>query len=123
MAEIAKVFEVSVEEAGDYIFSPAGVVIVFRNQQFQVFTESARHNFLRRVLTRHPWDKLLTAVTEHGVSVRLRDVTEDVSNKIGLDAMSTEAVLEACYESNPLQLFFLRRHFSNSPSQANMPPS
>lgn len=123
MSEIKHIFEIHVEAAGDYIFSQAGIIIVFQNQQFRVFSESAQHNFLRRVVSRHPWNKLFETVTEQGTSIRLRDVTDDVTNKIGFDEMTTEAVLKTCYRTNPRQLFFLRRYFSNSPSQANMPPS
>jgi hypothetical protein len=122
MAEITRVFEISVEAPGDYIFTPVGIVMIFRNQQFQVYSESAQHNFLRRVLHRHPWDQLLTGVKERGSNVRLRDLTEEIENKIGLDTDSTEAVLELCYRMNPRQLFFLQRYFSSDPSQANIPP-
>ncbi|UNO47421.1 hypothetical protein [Alicyclobacillus acidoterrestris] len=125
MPEITRIMEISVEEAGDYIFTPAGVLITYRTGQFRVFSESARHNFLRRVVSRHPWDELLSdAVVERGASVRLRDVTAEIDEKIGPDELSTEAVLELCYRTNPRQLFFLRRYFeANSPSQTSMPPS
>ncbi|MFB5191226.1 hypothetical protein [Alicyclobacillus fastidiosus] len=124
MPEIKRIMEISVEEAGDYIFTPAGVLITYRTDQFRVFAESARHNFLRRVVSKYPWENLLDVVVEQGTSVRLRDVTEELNTKIGSDEMSTEAVLEFCYRSNPRQLFFLRRYFDDSsPSQASMPPS
>ncbi|MFD1675131.1 hypothetical protein [Alicyclobacillus fodiniaquatilis] len=123
MAEIVQILELSVEEAGDYIFSPAGIVMVFKNKRFQLFTESARHNFLRRIVTRHSWEQLFETVNDGGTSARLRDITEEVANKSGPDELSIEAVLQICYDTNPRQLFFLQRYFTNSPSQASMPPS
>lgn len=125
MAEIVQILELSVEEAGDYIFSPAGIVMVFKNKRFQLFSESARHNFLRRILTRHSWEQLLETVNDGdgGASARLRDITEEVMQKSGPDELSIEAVLQICYDTNPRQLFFLQRYFTNSPSQASMPPS
>lgn len=123
MPKITQVYEVSVEDPGDYIFTPSGIVIALENGQFQVYSENARHNFLRRTLMRHDWDKLLLdSVAEQGSAVRLRDVTKDLTKNMGFSTWSTEAVLETCYEMNPRQLFFLRR-YSTSPSQTNMPPS
>lgn len=123
MPQIESVFEVSIEEAGDYIFSPVGIVILFRNKQFTVYSESARHNFIRRVVSRYPWPELLKTVTHQDANMRLRELTAELQQKTGLDELSTEAVLQTCYDMNPRQLFFLRRYLSSSPSQTNMPPS
>lgn len=110
MSEIAKVYEISVEPSGDYIFTASGVVVLYQNGRFRVYSESAKHNFLRRAISRHAWAELLETVVEQDTSVRLRDVTDDVQNKYGPSAISTEAVLSICYKSNPKQLFFLERY-------------
>lgn len=121
MAKIAQVFEASIEEQGDYIFTPSGLVILLQNGNFHIYSESARHNFLRRACMRHSWEDLREGVKEQDLYVRIRDVTEELSRKIDPDDWTVEAVLETCYSQNPRQLFFLRR-YSSSPSQINMPP-
>lgn len=122
MPKIRNVYEISVEESGDYIFTPTGVVIVLENGQFSVYSESARHNFLRRALMRYPWDQMLyESAEEQDISVRLRDMTEEIAKKIGTGPWGTDAILQTCYDMNPRQLFFLQR-YSTSPSQTNMPP-
>lgn len=123
MAEITQVFEISVEHAGDYIFIPAGILIIYQQGRFKVFSESAQHNFLRRTISRYPWPSLLNTVVENGTSVRLKDILDEIEHKNGFSALSTETVLEICYEANPRQLFFLQRYLSDSPSHTNMPPS
>lgn len=123
MAEITHIFDIGVEFAGDYIFTPAGILIVYQQGRFKIFSESAQHNFLRRTISRHPWTALLDTVVERGTSVRLRDITDEIEDKNGFSELNTETVLEMCYEANPRQLFFLRRYLSESPSQTNMPPS
>ncbi|WP_157071001.1 hypothetical protein [Alicyclobacillus acidiphilus] len=121
MAKITRIFEASIEEQGDYIFTPSGVVLLLHNGNFLIYSESARHNFLRRTCMRHGWDDLVEGVREQGLYVRIRDVTNDVQKRLDPDTWSVEAVLDTWYSQNPRQLFFLQR-YSSSPSQTNIPP-
>ncbi len=106
---IDKVYVLSIEEPGDFVFQPAGVVIVFENRHFQVYSTSADHNRLRATLHRYAWGDLELGVSHQGTDYRLEDVTEDTARHGWVHAGSTPQILRWLYENNPRQLFFLAR--------------
>ncbi|EJY56425.1 hypothetical protein URH17368_0950 [Alicyclobacillus hesperidum URH17-3-68] len=122
MAKIRRIFEASIEEAGDYIFTPSGVIILMESGDFQIYSESARHNLLRRTCMRYAWDQLVDGVKVDELNIRIRDITADLRRRLDSEnEWTTDEILKTWYEQNPRQLFFLRR-YSSSPSHTNMPP-
>jgi hypothetical protein len=107
---LRKVCLLSVEEPGDYIFTPAGVVIVTERAQFNLYCVSANHNVYRAALLRLDWTKLERGAEFRGRSFRLEDITADMAQLGWTHASAIPDILRHLYESNPRHLFFLQRY-------------
>ncbi|WP_026961965.1 hypothetical protein [Alicyclobacillus herbarius] len=106
---IDKIYILSVEEPGDFVFSPAGVVILLENKHFKVYSSSSEHNRYRATLQRYSWKELEDGIHHRGADYRLEDVTADMARHGWVDASSTPDILHCLYETNPRQMFFLKR--------------
>jgi hypothetical protein len=99
----------SVEEPGDYLFEPAGVVILLHNRHYQVYCTSANHNRFKAALNRFAWGDLENGVVYRETSYRLTDVTQEMARRGWLEADNTPDILRHLYEENPRHLFFLAK--------------
>lgn len=111
--EITRVYILSVEEPGDFIFTPGGAIVLFANGQFKVFCVPSSHNLFRAALNRHSWEQLEKGIEYKGAEFRVDDVTTDMTNKGWTHASSIPLILRNLYESNPRHLFFLERFVSD----------
>lgn len=107
---LKEVYILSVEPPGDYIFTPAGVVIVLQNDTFKVYCVSSSHNLYRAALHKHSWEQL-----EHGVlfresEFRLTSITDEMKERGWTHGDSIPAILSYLHACNPMHLFFLQRH-------------
>lgn len=109
--DLRRVYLLSTEESGDYIFSLSGVVVVMEHQhQFHVYCPSAQHNLYRAALQRHQWEDLVHGVRFRGVEFRLEDLTREMAQHGWTQSSAIPRILRHLYESNQRQLFFLERH-------------
>ncbi|OFW74874.1 MAG: hypothetical protein A2201_04795 [Alicyclobacillus sp. RIFOXYA1_FULL_53_8] len=107
---IHKVYVLAVEEPGDDILTPQGIVIVMFNLRFTVYSTGANHNLFRSVVHKYPWDQLEQGVYFRNQGFRATDVT-DVVDQLGLKkASDSSAILRHLYESNQRQFYFLQRY-------------
>ncbi|MCL6518118.1 MAG: hypothetical protein K6T67_14345 [Alicyclobacillus sp.] len=104
-----RVYLLSVEEPGDYVFTPEGVVVLLENGHFQLYCPSASHNRFRAALNRFSWDELENGVVYRDASMRLTDITADMALCGWTDPSSVPAMLRHLYRQNPKHLHFLRR--------------
>lgn len=114
---IHKVYILEVEEPGDDVLSPQGVIIVLQNQRFTVYSTGANHNTFRSVLHKTPWPLLEQGIRLKNFGYRATDITPSIL-ELGLHkASDSVAILWQLYETNPRQYYFLKRYFSNSPQE------
>lgn len=102
------VFLLSVEEPGDYLFVPAGVVILMEREQFQIFCVKSCHNLYRQVIYKFPIDELLKGVHYRDTGFRLEDISDTLARHGWLDTSAVPEILGHLYEKNPRHLFFLK---------------
>lgn len=107
---LVKVYELSTEDEGDYIFTPSGIVIVFENNRFTIYCQGARHNLLRAAISRLPWRELEEGTSFRGIGLRLNDITSEMAQQGWTNAASIPSILRHCYELNRRHLFFLERY-------------
>ena len=107
---IRHVFQLDVEDEGDFIFVPAGMVIVFENNRFTLYCQNARHNKLRSALTRIPWADFGNGVKFKDMELRLQDLTQEMAQNGWTNATSVPHILRHALETNPRYLYFLSRY-------------
>jgi hypothetical protein len=108
--KIRRVFQLDVEEEGDFIFAPAGIVILFDNNRFTVYCESSRHNKLRAALHRIPWNEFANGVKFKNMELRLQDLTNEMAQNGWTTASSVPHILRHALSINPRYLYFLKRY-------------
>lgn len=111
---IDKVFILEVEEPGDHILSPQGVVIVLSNQRFTVYSTGANHNLFRTVLQRTPWPILEQGTRYQNYSFRATDITHTIHERGLKKASDSQSILYNLYEGNQRQFYFLKRYMTNA---------
>jgi len=110
---IHKVYVLDVEEPGDDILTPQGVVIVMLNLRFTVYSTGANHNLFRAAVHKHPWEQLEQGVYFRNLGFRATDVTASIDN-VGLKKASDGlAILRHLYDSNQRQFYFLQRYVAS----------
>lgn len=102
------VYVLSVEEPSDYLFVPAGVVVVMEREQFVVHCAKSSHNLFRQAVYKFPIQDLLTGVRYRDYGFRLEDVTADMTKQGWTESSSIPNILRALYDQNPRHLFFLK---------------
>ncbi|MDQ0188463.1 hypothetical protein JI721_16085 [Alicyclobacillus cycloheptanicus] len=102
------VYLLSVEEPDDYIFVPAGVVVLMERQQFQVYCVKSSHNLYRQALHKFSFDELEQGVRYRDYGFRLEDLSTMMVQHGWVDTASIPDILANLYERNPRHLFFLR---------------
>lgn len=109
--ELKRVYLLSTEEPGDYIFTLSGVVLQYTNAQFTVYCMSSNHNLYRQALHRLDWATLIAGEASYrGIEFRLNDVTDDM-NRLGLSKLDDiPKILTHLYTTNRRHLFFLEKH-------------
>lgn len=110
---LKRVYLLSVEEAGDYIFTPDGVVVLLENGHFRLYCPNSSHNRYRAALNKFPWEELERGVVFRETGIRLADITSDIQRRGWTDTSSIPALLAHLYEENPKHLHFLRRLVSS----------
>jgi hypothetical protein len=107
---IRHVYQLDVEDEGDFIFTPAGIVILYENNRFTIYCESPRHNKLRQALHRIPWNEFETGVKFRDMELRLRDLTDQMAQNGWTNADFVPHILRHTYSSNPRYFYFLKRY-------------
>ncbi|QQE76842.1 hypothetical protein [Alicyclobacillus sp. SO9] len=108
--KVEDIFVLSVEEPGDYVFEPSGVVVLYSNKKFQLYSTSANHNRFRAALNRFSWTELTKGVVWKDAEYRITPVEDSVKQTDWEDPQQVPAVLQRLYNMNPKYLFFLERH-------------
>lgn len=103
------IFLLSVEEPNDYIFTPAGVVIVSENYKFTIFCQSSNHNLYRAAINKHTWEEFSKGVVFRGHEFRMTDLSEEMARKGWTTTGSVDAILRYIYTLNKRHLFFLEK--------------
>lgn len=102
------VYLLSVEEPGDYIFIPSGVVILMERQQFQVYCAKSSHNLYRQAIHKYAMDELLKGVQYRDHGFRLEEVEAPMGRNAWVDTSNIPEILHFLYQQNPRHLFFLK---------------
>lgn len=103
------VYVLSVEEPGDYLFVPAGVVILMERERFIVHCIKSSHNLYRQAIHKFSVDELLRGVDYRDHGFRLEDVTAPMAERGWVDSASIPDILRRLYEQNQRHMFFLER--------------
>lgn len=112
--QIKHVYELSIEDEGDYIFTPSGIVTIYENLRFTVYCQNAKHNVIRAALNRFSWTDLERGQTYRGATFRLREITNEMAQHGWVDTSAIPQILRHCYELNQRHLYFLERYLSPS---------
>jgi hypothetical protein len=107
--KIVDFFLLEVEESGDYVFEASGVVFFYSNRKFQVFANSAKHNRFRAVMNRFALTDLQKGLRWKDTEYRLTPL-DSVKQQGWENPEGVPALLKRIYETNPRQLFFLKKH-------------
>lgn len=111
---IDRVYVLEVEEPGDTILSPQGIVIVLQNQRFTVYSTGANHNLFRTVLHRTPWPLLEQGIRFKNYMFRATDITASILEQGLQKASDSLAILSHLYTSNQRHYYFLKRFMTNA---------
>jgi hypothetical protein len=111
---LTHIYELSIEDEGDYIFVPSGLVIIYENLRFTVYCQNARHNVIRAALSRFAWQDLELGQSYRGSIFRLREITNDLAQYGWKDTSSIPQILRHCYDLNRRHLYFLERYLESS---------
>ncbi|MCL6442819.1 MAG: hypothetical protein K6T83_05065 [Alicyclobacillus sp.] len=103
-------FLLSMEEPGDYIYSLAGVVVVFQNQKYSLYCASSQYNRIRAALNRVTWEDLMQGIVFRETGYRTEDITAEMASNGWNTSSSIPAILAHLWKSNPRHLFFLERY-------------
>jgi len=111
-AKVQRIFLLEVQEPGDYLLQVSGVVVLYSNQRFDVYSSSANHNRFRAAVHKFPFSELAQGVLWKGAEYRLTetDVQTDLEGTDNAGTVST--LLGQLYAENPRQLFFLKKYLS-----------
>jgi hypothetical protein len=104
---IQKVYILNVEEAGDILSTPAGVVILLDNGSFTVYSPKSSHNRHRAAVSRHSWESLESGVEFKGEYIRLEDVSALLKQRGWTTAASIPDILRFLLDTRRKYLFFL----------------
>jgi hypothetical protein len=104
---IRKVYILNVEETGDIVFTPAGIVILLENGSFTVYCPKSSHNRYRAAVSRHSWESLESGVEFKGAHFRLEDVSSVLQDRGWTHASSIPDILHFLFETKRKYLFFL----------------
>jgi len=107
---ISGVYVLSVEEQGDYLFTPAGIVIKLTTNRFQIYCAGSQHNLFRAVLHRLDWGELERGLPFREMEFRLTNVTERMIQRGWTHSDAIPAILEHLWKENERHLFFLAKH-------------
>lgn len=108
--KLDRVFILEVEEAGDFIFVPSGVVFVTERHRIQLYCASSNHNRYRAALVRHQWEELENGVRFRDTEYRLNDITQEMTDMGWRYVSASNLILRHLYVTNQRNLFFLERY-------------
>lgn len=107
-ADQYRAYLIFVEGAGDFYFSPEGVLAVASDGRYTVYCPDARHNFLRAAVLKFPLENLVgEGVSYRGAHIRLEDLKPFQERQNMLHAPIAD-LLTAVYRENPVRYAFLR---------------
>lgn len=105
-----RAYLIFVEGAGDFYFSPEGVLAVTSDGHYTVYCPDARHNFLRAAMLKFPLEALAgEGVSYRGAQFRIEDLTPFQERQKLTDA-SIADLLRAVHRENPVRHAFLRAY-------------
>jgi hypothetical protein len=110
--ELAGVYRLDVEEAGEGVFSPEAIVVARNDGTFALFCARSAHNRFRRVLSRYRWAELADGLRIADAEYRLVDLTTEMRRRGWLHPSMVPAILDHFLTTNPTQYYFLA-HFRN----------
>ncbi|MBF8378649.1 hypothetical protein IW967_12365 [Alicyclobacillus mali] len=116
MTPIARIYEACIERPGDVMYLPSALMVLLQNGQSHIFSEGGMHNFWRSACARYAWSDLESGMVVDGHHIRLHDVTDPLEQLVPREAWTIPALLQAWYEQNPRQHFYLRRHVKHGSS-------
>lgn len=114
VVKLANVYVVNVEEPGDYYYRPEGVLFVDEKDNHTLYALDSRHNFLKAVVQKFPWEELIESVHFRDHHVRLIDMTSQMDEQFLLLVDEIPAMLQRLYNGSPRQYFFLEKHLEQN---------
>lgn len=107
---LKKVYSLQVEEPGDYYYKPEGVVFIDEKNNHTLYALDARHNFLRSIVQKFPFEELEQSVSFRDHHVKVVDLTEQYEPFFEMVVDEIPNLLHRIFKSSPRQYFFLERH-------------